>query len=258
LRRVRLIHWKAEEAIVKAELLREAGYVVDCGTFNRDAMVSLREDPPAAVVIDLSRLPSQGRDVAVALRMHRSTRQIPLVLAGGDPGKVARIREHLPDATYTTWAKMADSLKAAIDSPASDPVVPRSAMVFYSDAPLCTKLGIKKGTAVCLINAPTGFEGLLGRLPEGARLLSGSESTCDLIICFVGSMDQLRAGIDEVRGRIGIGGLWIAWPKKASGVQSDLTQNEVRRVGLSKGLVDYKIASIDDTWSGLRFARREG
>ena len=78
----------------------------------------------------------------------------------------------------------------------------------------------------------------------------------ELILWFVRSAGELERGIDRWVPRVGKGGIWIIWPKKASGVTSDLTQNGVRRIGLDSGLVDYKIASIDQTWSGLKFAIR--
>lgn len=110
--RIRLIHWNAAEARERAERLRSEGYNVDCEALkNAAALRRLREDPPNAVVIDLARLPSYGRDVALAIRHYKSTRHLPLVLVGGDPEKVARIKELLPDAVYTTWSRIRSSLR---------------------------------------------------------------------------------------------------------------------------------------------------
>jgi hypothetical protein len=94
-------------------------------------------------------------------------------------------------------------------------------------------------------------------LPDGATLLRRL-SAADLIICFTKSRAELERRIGALATKVGDGGMWIAWPKQASGVATDLTQNDVRRIGLASGLVDYKICAIDTTWSGLKFARRKG
>jgi response regulator RpfG family c-di-GMP phosphodiesterase len=125
---VRLIHWNAAEAEERADELRSAGYDVVCDPLDQAGLRALRENPPSAVVIDLSRLPSQGRDVALGIRKYKVTRHVPLVFVGGDPEKVARIKELLPDAVYTTWNRIRNSLKRAISNPPQDPVVPDSVM----------------------------------------------------------------------------------------------------------------------------------
>jgi hypothetical protein len=94
-------------------------------------------------------------------------------------------------------------------------------------------------------------------LPEGVRLVERYQAALDLILWFVRSRDELERAMDKWAARVGKGGLWIIWPKKSSGIQSDLTQAVVRRAGLDAGLVDYKIASMDETWSGLRFSVRK-
>ncbi len=101
--RIRLIHWNAAEAQEKISRLQGAGYEVDFEPFTPDLLRQLVKDLPAAVVIDLSRLPSQGRDVAVRLRIQKPTRQVPILFVGGDPEKTERIRKLLPDAFYGSW-----------------------------------------------------------------------------------------------------------------------------------------------------------
>jgi hypothetical protein len=108
-----------------------------------------------------------------------------------------------------------------------------------------------------LIGAPEGFEDTLGRLPEEASVRRGARGKCDLAIWFARSQAEVEGRVVRLGEFTGAGGLWIAWPKKASGVPSDLTQVAVRRIGLDSGLVDYKVCSIDETWSGLRFTRRK-
>ena len=257
--RIHLIHGnaaKAEESVAK---LRAAGYEVACEAFEGPVTLrKLRDNPPRAVVIDLSRRPSLGRDVAVFLRHHKSTRRIPIVFVAGDREKVARIKEILPDAVYTAWSRIRSSLKRAINNPPQDPVAARSLFAGYSGTPLPKKLGIKANTVVALINAPPSFTKTLGKLPDGVTLRKQARGRCNQVVWFTKSRKDLERRIGKMASALAAkGSLWIAWPKKASGVASDLSQNEVRKIGLAAGLVDYKICAIDATWSGLRFARRE-
>ncbi|MGH9768876.1 MAG: hypothetical protein ACREAB_15700 [Blastocatellia bacterium] len=255
--RVRLIHWKAEEAVEKLAKLRAAGYEVDYGEMNPGALRDWRNNPPAAFIIDLSRMPSQGRDVAMALRGRKTTRHTPLIFVEGEPEKIERIKAHLPDAVYTTWTRIRSALKAAIAKPPASPVVPASNLAGYSGTPLPKKLGIKPNSIVALVGAPKDFEKTLGELPEGVKLKKQVNGACDLIIWFVRMRAELYDRIKEMGELTGASGIWIAWPKQASGVASDMTQNVVRETGLASGLVDYKVCAIDATWSGLKFAQRK-
>lgn len=256
--RVRLIHWKPEEAEARerARLLRDAGYRVEMEPFAASVLAALRARPPAAVVIDLGRLPSQGRDVALALRTASSTRRVPILFVEGDPAKVARIRDLLPDAVYTTWGRAAGALRRALARPPRDPVVPASNLAGYSGTPLPRKLGIKPGRVVALVGAPPDFEATLGDLPPETVLRRGARGRCDLVLWFPASRKELESRVRRMADLAGGDGLWIAWPKKASGVKTDLDQTTVRRCGLAAGLVDYKIAALDAVFSGLKFARR--
>lgn len=118
-------------------------------------------------------------------------------------------------------------------------------------------MGIKAGSVVLLLHAPAGFEETLGELPDGARLRRGARGTGDVVVLFVGSRAALERGFPVARRVLTPGGrLWIAWPKKASGVATDLTEGDVRAHGLARGIVDYKVCAIDAVWSGLCFAVR--
>jgi CheY-like chemotaxis protein len=255
---IRLVHWNAEEAEERAEHLKAAGYEVDHEVSAGPSLLhELGEDPPAAVVIDLSRLPSQGRDLALLVRKRKATRHIPLVFVGGDAEKTDRIQGILPDAVYTSWAQIGGLLEDAIRHPPENPVVPHSVFAGYSGKPLGEKLGIKANSVVALAGAPERFREILGDLPEGAQVHEGARSRCDLIIWFTRSGAELKEEIEEMAARLERGSLWIAWPKKASKMATDLSQQHVREVGLAAGLVDYKICSIDETWSALLFTRRK-
>ena len=255
--RIRLIHWNSDEAKQAARMLRSGGYDVEWSEFDRTTLRALSENPPAAIVIDLSRLPSQGRDIAVGLRRRKATRYLPLVFVAGDPMKVNRVREILPDATYTQWDGIDMVLRDAIDHAPDEPAVPDSVFAAYAGTPLPKKLGIKANSKVALVEAPQGFEDTLGELPHGAALYRDSISQPDITLWFNISREELEQGIGSIGQLAANGRLWVIWPKKTSGVSSDLTQTIVREVGLASGLVDFKVCAIDATWSGLCFTRRK-
>jgi hypothetical protein len=256
--RIRLIHWNAVEARERAARLRGLGYTVNYAVpVGLGFMKELRRRPPAAVLIDLGRLPSQGRDVGLALRASAGTRPIPLVFVGGDPQKVTGVRRVLPDAVFTTWERLRGTLPQAIAHPPAAPLVPRSLFDAYAGRPLAVKLGIKPGSVIALAGAPSAFRTLLQPLPAGVIVRARPRGGEDVVVWFVRAAEELQRDIGSRAGRVGRGTLWIAWPKQASGVTTDVTQQEVRRIGLAAGLVDYKIAAIDATWSGLAFTRRK-
>src|SRR5580692_6724545 len=125
--RVRLIHWNAVEAEERAVTLRSAKYAVAHELPNVvSALREMRESPPSVVVIDLSRLPMQGRDVGLALRHYKPTRSVPLIFVAGEREKVARVQQSLPDAVYTTWDQIRTALNEAIANPPAVAVAPRS------------------------------------------------------------------------------------------------------------------------------------
>ena len=255
--RVRLVHWNEEEARVRVSALEKAGYEVDYEPLrDQTAMRRIREGSPQAIVIDLSRTPSQGRDLAIWLRKQKSTRNVPLVFLGGAPEKAESVKRVLPDAVYSNWSKARSALKRAIARPPKNPVVPDSAFAGYSGTPLPKKLGIKPGHTVALVSSPPDLDETLGSLPEGVVLRPSGRGKRNLTICFVRSRKELDRRIDSLVQASHQGPVWIAWPKKASAMPTDLTQNDVRKTGLDSGLVDYKICAIDETWSGLCFALR--
>ena len=256
--RVRLVHWKPEEAWRRVEQLVDAGYDVVFEPFDPNTLRGLANDPPDAFMIDLTRLPSHGRDVGIYVRERKATRRVPIVFVGGAADKVSRAKERLPDAVYAAWEDAAAAIEEAIADPPEHPVVPASTLAGYSGTPLPKKLGIKQGSTVALVDAPPDFEQTLGALPEGVDLRLGVAGTPDVIILFTKARAHLEAGVPEMRESMADGGrLWLAWPKKASGVVTDVSEPVVREIGLAAGLVDYKICAIDATWSGLLFARRK-
>jgi len=258
--KVVLVHpGPVEEAERRAEQLRGQGYIVAvAGRMSGTAMRRrMDQDRPDAVVIDLSRVPSEGQAVALNLLTYRPTRSVPIIFVDGAPEKVARVRGNVPGALFATNAGLGRALAKAL-APGPRASVPAPASVFdpYRGVALPKKLGIKPGWVVALMRPPDGVEDLFGQLPERVTFRVDSRGRRDLSIWFVRSAAELEAGMRRVLVDLGPGGLWICWPKKSSGVASDLSHDVVQRAGLANGLMDYKICSIDQTWSALRFTRR--
>jgi hypothetical protein len=129
-------------------------------------------------------------------------------------------------------------------------------MAGYSGTPLPKKLGIKANTTVAMLGAPAKFEQKLEPLPEGVRIRRRAV-VADRVLLFVDSAERLARAFEEAAASVREGGgLWLIWPKKTSGRKSDLGEAPIRRFGLDAGWVDYKICAVDETWSGLQFARR--
>jgi hypothetical protein len=129
----------------------------------------------------------------------------------------------------------------------------------YSGTPLARKLGIGEGDEVALIGAPERFEDTLGELPDVASLHTdlADDARYDVIVAFVTERSELEAELPRLRARMAPAcGLWIAWPKRASKLPTDVTDQVIRDVVLPTGLVDNKVCAIDDTWSGLRLVIR--
>lgn len=251
--RVRLFHWRAEEAQTLVAALRAGGYTVDYpGDKTNGSWRSLRENPPLAAVIDLTRLPSHGRYVAAEIRASKSLRSIPIVFVDGDPEKVERIRRELPDATYTSRSRLISTLKRT--KPLADPLVaPR--MMDRTDRTTAEKLGIKTGARVALIDPPADYPRVLGKLPDGVSLEEQTEETLPLTLWFIRDPDGYLAGLGQMRKRALTSRIWIIYPKGRNA--SGLTQSLIREAALSVGLVDYKVCSVNEVWTGLLFTRKK-
>jgi hypothetical protein len=126
----------------------------------------------------------------------------------------------------------------------------------YSARSLSDKLGIKAGARIAFVGAPKGYDTTLGKLPPvtQAKTLRGP---LDLIQVFVTNRAELIRRFPALRKALAIdGALWVSWPKKASGVATDVVEDVVREIGLAQGLVDVKVCAVDETWSGLKFVYR--
>lgn len=132
-------------------------------------------------------------------------------------------------------------------------------MAGYSKTPLAQKLGIKAGTEVAALNAPPGYKKLLSPLPENVSFADKASAGSSFVHLFVSERRTLEKELKSLRGRLDDAGvLWISWPKKSSGVATDITEDVIREACLPLGFVDIKVCAVDETWSGLKLMiRRE-
>jgi hypothetical protein len=132
-------------------------------------------------------------------------------------------------------------------------------MADCSGTPLPQKLGIKPGLTVITINAPTNYRRLIGTVPEGVILSDRLKPDSSFVHVFMKKRSELEKRLSVLREKIAdTGTVWVSWPKKSSGVSSDVTEDVVRAVALPLGFVDVKVCAIDETWSGLKLmVRRE-
>jgi hypothetical protein len=127
-------------------------------------------------------------------------------------------------------------------------------MAGYSGKPLSQKLGIKPGFRIFVDSPPKPYSKIVGELPDGAKILARAEASLDMVHLFATQARGLSGKLKRLRAVIAPDGMiWVSWPKKASGVATDLSDVVVREVGLSLGLVDIKVCAVDETWSGLKF-----
>jgi hypothetical protein len=127
----------------------------------------------------------------------------------------------------------------------------------YSGTPLPKKLGIKEGHRVALVDAPDQIDELLRDLPPAVTVLRSARAPIDVVLWFVTERRVLERRLPDLADRLDrAGGLWICWPKKASGVPTDVTEQVVRDAALALGLVDNKVCAVDETWSALRIVYR--
>lgn len=130
-------------------------------------------------------------------------------------------------------------------------------MAGYSEKPLAQKLGIKSGARIAVVNAPMGYWDMLGSLPEGVLAVDPDRGTVDIVHLFVRDRVTLAASLPALRERIAPNGMiWASWPKRSSGVATELDENVVRETALQSGLVDVKVCAVDETWSGLKLVIR--
>ncbi len=250
--RLGLIHWNAAEAARYLTLLKDAGYRVEYSPeFSPQLMREWRSTPPNAFIIDLSRLPSHGREIAIALRQSKATRAIPILFCEGEDEKVVKTRALLPDAVFCKFARLKSSLRTALCSAPKAPAVPAAMMDRYATRTAAQKLGIRTGDAVRLIEAPRDMPAALGDLPADITFVESPAAAVTLI--FATDPQELQRQLSELRSHAARTKLWVCW-KKGKSAEGGVSGNLVRETGIALGLVDYKICSVSEVWSGLLFA----
>ena len=251
MRRVRLFHWKANEAASLIKELKAAGHSVDysedLGTYWRG-----RRDLPDVFVIDLTRLPAHGREVAVALRGYKPSRHVPIIFVDGDVAKVDGVKRIIPDAIYTSREKLPKAIDRA--KPPSTPLVPSQMMDRYAGRTAAQKLGIGKEMAVAVVDPPVDYAKVVGILPEGARFDEDGGSDRKVTLWFIHDYGAFEAELPRMRQVAQRSRLWILWRKgKLDGIDGNMVREGANQVGL----VDYKVCSVNENWTGLVFALKK-
>ena len=237
--------------------LADAGYEIDREPVTGpDDLKRLALRPPRAVVIDLDRAPARGRDIALALRQRVATRRIPIVFVATDRSVFGQLKALPLETMHAAPEDVVTAVASALAMPLSGTAPPPAATAGYSGTPLPRKLGIKTGMRVVLVKPPDGFAAVLEPLPADVALRSTNRGARDVTIWFTRSRRELERGMARMAETAGDGRLWISWPKKTSSLAADHTGDDVRRVALAAGLVDFKVCAVDEDWSGLAFVRR--
>jgi hypothetical protein len=261
---VRLICWNETDATERAKILTRGGYrVIADPPENAGGMVRyFRDLAPDAVVIDLDRLPSHGRELGLSLRASKSTSHLPLVFAGGVPEKVDIIRTALPDVIFTPWG---NSIAAAIERAMAQPAPPRlpsrELPKINGAGSLERKLDIKPQTHFAIVyanrNEQQWLAELLVSIPDGAVQQRRMDAATTLALFSVATLRDLMRAFEQARSSLPPkASLWIVHPKQTSPLAADFNQDDVREAGLAHGFVDYKVCAVDKDWSALKFARR--
>ena len=253
--RIFLVHWNKDEAPRRAQKLAKLGHDVATLWNSKDSSQLKPKHTPELFVIDLERIPSHGREIAGYFRRQKTTRNVPILFLGGDAEHIAKTRILLPDATFGEWTSIKSAIAKAIRTAPEVRAVPGT-MAGYSGTPLPKKLGIRGGSRVVLVNPPERFERKLEPFPDEAEIIDDARDA-NVAVLFVKSEAELIRHFRLARDLPQKVAFWIAWPKQASGIKTDLKEGVIREFGLAHGWVDYKICAVDATWSGLCFARRK-
>ncbi|HEY1964147.1 MAG TPA: hypothetical protein VGG59_04415 [Acidobacteriaceae bacterium] len=261
---VRLICWNEADGAARARILRRAGYrVIADPPENAGGIVRyFRELAPDAVVIDLDRLPSHGRELGLSLRASKSTSHLRLVFVGGLPAKIELVRAAIPDAVFTPWDNgLAPAIERAMAQPEPPRLASREPSSKTGPGSLERKLDIKPKTHFAIIsvsrNDDPWLTELLVSIPDRAIQQRCIDDATTLALFPVASRRDLMRALELARSSLPPkASLWIVHPKQTSPLAGDFNQDDVREAGLAHGFVDYKVCAVDKDWSALKFARR--
>jgi hypothetical protein len=258
--RIRYIHWNVAEAEAYLEKLRTQGFDVEYD--ERPASRELAEwrvTPPDLFLIDLTRLPSQGREMGFAIRNSKNLRTVPLVFLGGEPEKVERVKQVLPDAVYVSNHRLIPILKRTLKAgPVKEAVRPAAMMERYGLRTIAQKIGIEANAAVALWEAPGGVEQILAGLPEGVHWVEPDDEHATLAIFFARDEESLKEAFCQARRCRHLKKIWIARQKAGRAKEvAAVSEDLLRETGIAMGFVDYKVCGLSKEWSGLLFARKK-
>lgn len=259
---LRLVCWNGADAERHAAELRRAGYRVIAEPLANPggAVRYFRELDPDAVVIDLDRLPSHGRELGMSLGASKSTSHLRLIFAGGLAAKVDPIRTALPGAIFTAWEDAPAAIERAMSQAPAPRLRSRELPKATGPGTLERKLDIKPQTRFAIV-APSGvgawLSELLTSVPDGAVEQRRLNASTTLALFVVSARRELVRAFTQASASLPpIASLWIVHPKQSSLLAADFNQDDVREAGLSRGFVDYKVCAVDKDWSALKFARR--
>jgi len=180
------------------------------------------------------------------------------VFVDGLPEKVEAIRKWLPDATYTSNMRIKSALRHALAHPPAEPVRPAQMMERFGGRASAQKLGIREGSTVVVIDPPRDYAKVIGQVPSGVTFQETGDEASNVTLWFVHDPETYLDGLPRMRSLAGQTRLWVLWRKQAAGGSAGVTQNFLRQAAIAVGLVDYKICSVNQTWSGLAFGRKKG
>ena len=254
-----LICWDQSRAEQHAAALKRESYRVTLVTASLSGWIGyIRDLAVDAVVFDLDRLPSHGRQVGLHLCQARSTRHLPLVYLGGEPAKVDRIRTELPHATCAPWSDAGRAIQTAMvaASRASPVHLPFKERAGSSD--LVHRLGLKAEVPVFFWgDADFLYETLAAAADNLIVTWAPARQLCLTLAVTRCAADVVAVFEKGAAGYAPGSSIWIIHPKQSGRYSTDFNQNDVRALGLSHGWVDYRVCAIDSDWSGLKFARRK-
>jgi hypothetical protein len=258
--RIIFLHWNEAEGAERAATLRQHGVeTLLLSPKPGETLRALNEAKPEALLIDHTRSASRSREVAEHLMKRRATRDLPLIFvydpadaatnsrSGATPDKRERTQKQLPSAHFCTYGELPDKLETFLNTPASlVKVVP------HEQAPLARKMGIKEGKRVSILDSPDGFVDQFSEFDVSEEFRRDT----DHAIIFANTMDQLEHRVFQAERYLSAsGGIGIVWRKKASGQHSEVSGSAIRPWAIDLGWIDYKIFSVDATWSGMLFGR---
>jgi hypothetical protein len=254
---IKLLSWH-DDIKAKAASLKRRGLQIDAAPLVKTSSVvsELAHLSPSVLVLDLDKVPSRSREVAIALRTSKAARHIPILFAGGAPEKIDRLRAEFSDGKFASWPEAPQAIAALLENPPETP--PKLPERNYSATPLSKKLGIRDDMHIALLAAPDGFEEILGDLPENVTLTQRITTVTNLALCFIRPLDDLAATLEILTLRLPQpASAWIIYPKRSGRHRADFNEDHVRDHALAAGLVDYKVCSVDSDWSALKFAHRK-